>query len=508
MPVSRRTFLARAGALAAQTAQPARPNVLTILSDQLNAVATSVYGGPVPTPNLERLARRGVVFRNATCPTPFCSPSRASLITGLYPHRHGIVYNCMRVDYPAVAGQGADEGITRADVTTDKILNSRGYDTHQYGKWHLSGDALPYYPDQYGECREYAREMVPIFDEVRRRPREQWMDWYGWILPVTVDQAYRQTWGPDDPIHDGRLGDFIRKMGRLEIERTDTFDVRVADRTVERLRKLDDRPFSITCSLMWPHDPNVVPAPYYERTDPAKIKFPANHRTREPRFEKDVSRQMMARQTDTRLREYLRIYYGTVHVIDEQVGRVLDALERTGRADNTIVIFTADHGDMAGGHGMGWKSTTAFYDEIVRIPMIVSWPGHIQPGRTDAAASLVDLAPTILDLAGESVPEAMQGASLAPVLLGKSSASRFMYGFSERVRANPRRTRSGAARAPAERMIRGDGWKYAVYADGEEFLYDRTKDPGETRNLAAERSARARKQNLAQKLISWLSRTS
>ena len=282
----------------------------------------------------------------------------------------------------------------------------------------------------------------------------------------------------------------------------------MASRTVERLRKLDERAFSITCSLMWPHDPNVIPAPYYERTDPAKIEIPANHAVREARFEKDVSRQMMARETDTRMREFLRVYYGTVQMIDEQVGRVLDALEQSGRAANTIVIFTAGHGDMAGGHGMGWKSTSAFYDEIVRIPMIVSWPGHIQPGKTDAATSLADLAPTILELAGERAPASMQGSSLAPALLGRSSAARYVYGFSERVRANPRRTRSGAATAPAERMIRGDGWKYIVYADGEEFLYHQAEDPGETRNLAGERQAQARKRDPARELQSWVARTS
>ena len=412
------------------------------------------------------------------------------------------------MDYPAIASTGVDEGISRADVTTDKILHSRGYDTHQYGKWHLSGDALPYYPDQYGECREYAREMAPVFEEVQRRPREQWMDWYGWKLPVTVDQAYQRTWAEDDPIRrQARLADFILKMGRLELPRTDTFDVRVANRAIGRLQGLDERPFSITCSLMWPHDPNVVPAAYYERTDPAKIEIPANQGVREARFENDISRQMMARQTDVRLREFLRIYYGTVHLIDEQVGRVLDALEKSGRAENTIVIFSADHGDMSGGHGMTWKSTTAFYDEIVRIPMMVSWPGHIQPGKTDAAASLVDLAPTILELAGESVPSSMQGTSLAPVLLRKTSASRLVYGFCERVHANAQRTRAGAAGAKAERMIRGDGWKYIVYADGEEFLYNQASDPGETRNLAGERTAQARKRDLGRELQSWLGRS-
>ncbi len=109
MHLTRRNFLQGSAALA-QTQPP--PNVLTIISDQLNPAVTSVYGGPVSTPNLQRLASRGMVFTNATCPTPFCSPSRASLVTGLYPHQHGIIYNCSRVDYPAIASRGVDEGIS------------------------------------------------------------------------------------------------------------------------------------------------------------------------------------------------------------------------------------------------------------------------------------------------------------------------------------------------------------------------------------------------------------
>jgi arylsulfatase A-like enzyme len=144
----------------------------------------------------------------------------------------------------------------------------------------------------------------------------------------------------------------------------------------------------------------------------------------------------------------------------------------------------------------------------MRIPMIVSWPGRIQHGRTDAAATLVDLAPTILELTGERVPASMQGASLAPLLLGKTSGSRFEYAFSERVHPNAQHTRSPAGGVPAERMIRGEGWKYVLYADGEEYLYDLTKDPGETRNLAGERSVLARKRDLNGQIRKWLDRTS
>jgi arylsulfatase A-like enzyme len=507
MRLTRRSLLQLGGAALAAGAAPGKPDVLTIISDQLNPSVTSAYGGPVSTPNLERLARRGVVFTNASCPTPFCSPSRASIVTGQYPHRHGIVYNVSRIDYPAIHSKAVDEGILTGDTTADKVLNARGYATHQYGKWHLSGDALSYYPDQYGECREYAREMAAFFAEVGKRPHDEWMNWYGWILPVTVDSRYRATWEAGDPILRNRYSDFIVKMGRLNMPRGDLFDVRVADRTVQRLRALDQRPFSMTCSLMWPHDPNVVPMPYYETSDPEKIELRGNAAIREHRFENDLSRQMVARHPEVRLREFLRIYYGTVRLIDDQVGRVLDALDQSGRADNTIIIFTADHGDMASGHGMAWKSTTAFYDEIVRVPLIFSWPGHIQPGKSDAAASLVDLAPTILDLTGHPIPSTMQGSSLAPLLLGRSSAARHVYGFSERVQANPQHTRQLGADSKSELMIRGDGWKYAVYSDGEEFLYNLTRDPGETRNLAGERNLQNRKRDLRREIDAWLERT-
>ncbi|MDX1982049.1 MAG: sulfatase-like hydrolase/transferase [Bryobacteraceae bacterium] len=107
------------------------PNVLVILCDQLNASATGLYGGPVSTPNLERLARNGVVFNQATCPTPFCSPSRASIVTGLYPHSHGVVHNLMRKDYPTEGGPQTEEGITRQDRTLDSLLHAAGYATHQ-----------------------------------------------------------------------------------------------------------------------------------------------------------------------------------------------------------------------------------------------------------------------------------------------------------------------------------------------------------------------------------------
>jgi arylsulfatase A-like enzyme len=504
LPLTRRSFVQAAAAAAVA---PRRPSIVTILCDQLNAGVTSVYGGPVSTPNLERLARRGMVFSNAVCPTPFCSPSRASLVTGLYPHRHGVVYNVSRLDYPKHPFLDTEEGIVDSDVTADKLLHASGYSTHQYGKWHLSGDRLRYYPDPYGEHHEYAREMAGAFAEAAKRPAGKRMDWYGWMLPVEQNPAFAASFSRDEPFYKGYTAEFIERMGRLELPIRDVFDVRVTDRTVERLRAAGTAPQSITCSLNWPHDPNVAPSPWYEESDPRRIEFPRNFATREARFEGDVSRTMVARSTDLRMREFLRIYYATVRIVDAQVGRILDEIDRQGRTSDTIVVFTADHGDMAGGHGMAWKSTNAFYDEVTRIPLIVSWPGRIAPGRSEAAANIVDVAPTLLEFAGVEGGGAMQGRSLAPLLLGRVASTRYVYAISERIAGNGRRTRKVAPRQRGSFMIRGGGWKYAVYPDGAEFLYRLDKDPGETRNLTADSAVRATQDRLRAELIAFLNQT-
>ncbi len=123
--------------------QPAtQPNIILLMCDQLNASVPGCYGGPVPTPNLDRLAREGILFDRATCPFPVCSPTRASMVTGLYPHTHGITHNVNQRDYPAIGAPETEEGLKAGDITTEKLLHGAGYRTHHYGKWHLLDDWL------------------------------------------------------------------------------------------------------------------------------------------------------------------------------------------------------------------------------------------------------------------------------------------------------------------------------------------------------------------------------
>ena len=477
------------------------PNILFVMCDQLSANALSCYGGPVPTPNIDRIAREGVRFTQATCTTPYCSPTRASIITGMYPHAHGIVLNC---------GPNRQRGIGPEDLTTEKLLHQAGYATHHYGKWHLEGDRPPYYPDMFDSAVEYKAKMDSVFKEVRNRDKAAWMDWYAWALPVDISADFqRQVDAVGDQWKDKQFAEFITKMGRLKLPLEQCFDVQVADRTCDRIRSLrDDQPFMITCSFIWPHDPNVVPSPYYEAFDPKDIELPANIHVREELFEKDWSREIVRALGEPGLREFLRIYYGMVKLIDDQVGKILKTLDQTGKRDRTIIVFTSDHGDMMGGHGMVWKSTRAFYEEIVRVPLLISDPKKFGSRVSDLAVDSTDLMPTLLDLAGQPVPGQAQGRSLVPHLTGaREAADAKRFTFAERVAPNPKGRRDVLPGTKGDFMVRGEGWKYIRYRDGREYLYNLRQDRGETTNLAGDPKWDGRRQQLVGELDKWLART-
>ncbi len=484
-----------------------RPNILIMMCDQLTAGALGCYGGPLPTPNLDRLAAGGVLFTDAICTTPYCSPSRASLINGLYPHTHGINYNCNRIDYPAIQTPATEEGIKASDVTTERLLSEAGWDTHHYGKWHLSDEPLPYYTDMYGEHLLYEEELSHVFEGVRKEPRETWMDWYNWALPVTRSQAILEAEHNLAGAWDSLVyKDFLLKAGRLELPQEQVFDIRVAEKTIERLHHAGDVPFMLTCSFNMPHDPNVTPSPWYDSVDPGSLPLPENWDLREERFEPELSRHIVADLGEAAAREYLRIYYAAVLLVDDQVGRILKALEDLDLAENTLVLFTADHGDFAGGHGMFWKSSSAFYEELVHIPMIMRLPGVLEPNNYPGLASLVDVMPTLLEFAGQPIPEGLQGQSLVPWLTGAArSQTAPDLVFCERVQPTSGLTRQVGPDQAGSFMARSLEWKYILYPGGDEYLYNLEYDRAETTNLAD--SEPARKTELRAALEEWLTRT-
>lgn len=472
-----------------------RRNVVFVLVDQLNAAVLGCYGGPVDTPNIDRLANDGTRFTNAICPTPLCSPSRSSIETGRYPHSHGITSN-IGTD---VAGIGA------SDDTLGRQFSEAGYETYHYGRWHVGGSEGSYYDDTY-TFDEYDAQMADAYDEVRSSGTE-YVDWYGSAFPVERAPEFRElVESLDDEWHEHVFSDLLSMMGRLTLAPEDTFDAQVADRGVRRIEAADDdRPFLLTCSFNMPHDPNVAPSPYYETYDPDDVDLPETFGTFEDRYTGDWSRRIVDSLGEVGAREFLRIYFAMVDMIDDQVGRLLDALDERGIDDETVVCVTADHGDMAGEHGMVWKSTQSFYDAITRVPLVVYTPDADTGAVLDVPTDHTDLRSTLADAAGLSIPPRAQGESLLPFLRGERESSARRFAFCERIESGG----DGRVVSPVERsafMVRGRDWKYVRYhEDGDEYLYDLAADPGETTDCAGDRPDRLA--TMRSVLTSWLDRT-
>jgi arylsulfatase A-like enzyme len=241
---------------------------------------------------------------------------------------------------------------------------------------------------------------------------------------------------------------------------------------------------------------------------PQEIELPGNFNECAARFQNDWSRKMVVALGLTGLREMLRTYYTAVMLLDGQVGRVLDALERTGKAADTIVVFTTDHGDMAGGHGMFWKSTECFYEDVTRVPLIISCPSLFSSGTSQAAVSSADIMPTLLDLAGVAQPTGVEGKTLAPILERKATETeRGKFSFCERITPNQAHVRQFEPGMRGSFMVRGDQWKYIRYWDGDEYLYDLSQDPGEAGDLAHVAQYRGRKEEMIRVLDAWKANT-
>jgi arylsulfatase A-like enzyme len=480
-----------------------RPNVLIIMCDQLNYKALSCYGGTVNTPNIDRLANEGVKFSTAYCTTPFCSPSRASIVTGLYLHQHGIVQNMGRLQ---------KEGITMEDETTEKILFDKGYKTHHFGKWHLESDSLPYlpyYPDQYDFGYQYKRKMKSLGLTEKKDDGQDWMHFYGQYFPVEVSHYMKEKRTYLDSIWSHiRYKDFVIKMGRLRLKPEDWIDDRLTKLTIKRIKESASQkiPFMLTCSFILPHDPNFVPSPYYEMFDPDSLNLPIQ--SLEGKFENSWSRMMVKGYGEEGLREFLRIYYANVKYIDDRVGKILEALERQGVLDDTFVLFTADHGDMMGSHGMVWKSNISFYEEIAHIPFIIRYPKVVKPGVSTVPVSLVDIKPIILSVTGIEYSDEVAGYNIMPFITGEKDVSLARkYSFCERIEPHPKGKREITKDTKGAFMIRNERYKLIIYPDGDSYLYNLENDPHEIQNVIDDSKYEREVIELENALCAWLDET-
>jgi choline-sulfatase len=426
-----------------------RPNILFIQADQLAASALAAYGHKlVKTPNLDRIAARGAVFENAYSPNPICASSRFAMMSGQYSSRIGAFDNAS--EFPA------------AVPTFAHYLRSMGYSTCLSGKMHFVG------PDQLHGFEE--RVTTDIY------PSD-----FGW----TAD--WEKKVEPYAPSQMSMRG--IVESGLCVRSLQMDYDDDVANQSVQWLfdharRRTDDSPFLLVSSFTHPHNPFTISKEYWDLYADADIDMPAvpfiPYEQRDPwsqRYYKLI-RQDEHIVTDAHIRSARHAYYGMVSYLDSKVGQLLDALEKTNTLDNTVIVFTADHGDMLGERGMWYKFNP--YQNSIRVPLFISAPGAKAGQRVRANCGLVDLLPTLLDLATDGKPPALadhcDGHSLAGWLNGTDATwkDEALIEFT-----------SEGVYAPAF-ILRKGKYKYVYCAGDPGMLFDLESDPRELRNLCKE----------------------
>lgn len=425
-------------------------NVLLIQTDEHRPDAMSWTGHPfVETPNVDRLAERGTAFTSAYCNSPLCAPSRASFVTGQYVHEIEAWDNALPYH-----GQASTWG---------EHLAEEGVDTALVGRKHFDpyGDAG--FPDQ----RKPELSRPPI--EIPRLERDP---------PPEYEHATDRFYEPE--IDEGRM--------ETSVERTDEAISWLRDEAP------DDRPWTLYLSYQPPHFPLTAPEEYWELYPPNEMDLPFDYPAAEDHpIVNDLQRHFRGTDLDDETLRRLRTgYYALCTAIDEQIGRVLDALDATDRAEDTVVIYTSDHGELLGDHGLWWKCCT--YEPAVGVPLVMAGPGVPSGERIDAPVSLVDLVPTIADLTGATRAEEWSGRSLLPLLEGDEDETRIA--FSE---YHAHGVRNGMF------MVRKGDYKYVYYPDNPPQLFDLENDPFEVTNLAGVEKYRDVQRDLHEELLEIVS---
>jgi len=424
-----------------------RPNVVLIMADQLGAASLPAYGNPtVFAPQLDRLAEEGVVFERALCASPLCAPSRASLMTGLLPSRTAVYDN---------AGE-----LPAGVPTFAHHLRAAGYRTVLAGKMHFIG------PDQ---LHGFEERLVPD------------------VYPAGFDWVPDWRLGDDETLpwyHD--LGSVLR-AGPVRRTLQLGYDAEVraeACRAIAESARDPERPLLLVASFTHPHDPYEVPPEYWDRYAGVPIDPPVHAAPPVPvdpptwRLRAMLASDEVA-VTEEQVLAARRGYYGAISLVDDHVGAILEALSAHGLAEDTVILFTSDHGDMLGERGLWYKM--APFDGSIRVPLVVHAPERFAPRRVAAPVSLLDLLPTLVELAGAPSAAPGDGASLVEALKGGEAPARDV----------PLEYLAEGVRAPQVTLVRGS--QKLVRGLGEpDLVYDLDPDPFERSGLADDGGALAR----------------
>lgn len=438
-------------------AEAKRPNILFLLSDDQRPDTIAALGNAtIQTPNLDRLARGGTAFLRAVAAYPICFVSRAEILTGVCAFRYGAPYPATKVD-PSLA-------------TWAGTLHGAGYHTWLVGKWDTNGG-----PKTHG-----FEETSGLYTGGGggTETDAHYVDYAG--RPATGYRGY--TFKTDD-------GKPLPEMG---VGLTPDISRRFADAAIGFIERKPAEPFFLEVAFTAPHDPRQLPPGWETKYDPKTIVLPKNFRPEHPFDHGNLHGRDELLLTSPRQPEEVRAeiaaYYAAISGMDEQIGRIVEALQATGQIENTVIIFTSDQGLAVGSHGLLGKQN--LYEHTLGVPLIFHGPGVPQGERREAPCYLRDLFPTTCEMAGVAVPASVQGRSLVPVLRDAGKAVYpFLIGYY----------------TDAQRAIREGSWKLILYPKAKRAqLFNLADDPDEIDDLSTRADQVGRIADLRAQLLAWL----
>jgi arylsulfatase len=464
-----------------------KPNIILIQTDQQSAETLALYGNPlVYTPYLEQLASRGVLFEKAFCNYPACSPSRSSMMTGRYASTIRCHANHMLID--------------PREVNLPQVLKEGGYQTALIGKNHA-------FPDE---------TLHQVFDHVVQGVHGHLVDGYRDDPEVLAAHKWAEDHCWRSPLGHGTNPALYQKCGTYLL----------GESALDYLEQVKhpDQPFFLWLSFPDPHTPYQTPEPYASMYRPEDVPIPPqDDLTTKPERQRVMHiMDAMDRADENAIRGVRAIHYGMIKFIDDTIGRVMAKLEELGYSDDTVVIFTSDHGDSMGAHGLIQKHN-GFYDSFTHVPLIISSPGSVLTGiRCSHLMELVDIMPTILELAACPIPYGVQGKSCASYLHDKEYQPREFVVIESGEEGEPMRV-AEIVKRPQDpfdescfvwcayqdawlgkgKSIRTAEWKLNMYTNGEGELYHLTEDPHELVNLYGSTQYVSVEIDLERKLLRW-----
>ncbi|MBX3423238.1 MAG: sulfatase-like hydrolase/transferase [Pirellulaceae bacterium] len=463
-----------------------QPNILFIFSDDHATRAISAYGSSLnQTPNLDRLATEGVLFRRAFCANSLCGPSRACILTGKHSHANGFLRNGNRFD--------------ASQVTLPKLLHQAGYQTAVIGKWHLETDptGFDYWEVLPGQGHYYNPDFLQMDGSKRR--------FEGYCTDIITDKSieWLKARDPNKPFllmcqHKAPHRNWAPHPRHFDLYRDVPEPSTLHDDYSGRSKLLAENEMTIKHHFHWSHDMKFHGPPQfsqhfvagmengeYRRMNPQQRELWDAHY--EPENKAFLERLSTGQLTDAQVlswkyQRYIQDYLRCIQAVDESVGRLLEYLEQSGQAENTLVVYSSDQGFYLGEHG--WYDKRWMFEQSLEMPLMMRWPGKIHPGvASTALVQNIDFAPTFLSLAGCAIPDDMQGVSFAPIL---ENAGRAPSGWRDAI-YYAYYENDAVHNVPIHDGVRSDRYKLMYFPRTSEWnLFDLQLDPDEMRSLHAD----------------------